>query len=189
MADRTYFYDLEFQSGYLQDVEEAAENAFGIVAVDLNEAEKEAVDRILRLLTGVVGWGTVETWRDDWLSESTTYPDHVPRCIRSLAELIGSALVWRRMENYNRILPAEDEILMSDRLFRDAKLLWESILQAGVIVFDDGTDAIDLTAASGNTGVGVSGAEALFAADRKDESYNGIRPKFSTEGLYEDLNG
>ena len=188
MADRTYFYDLEFQSGYLQDVEEAAENAFGIVEADLTEAEKEAVDRILRLLTSVVGWATVEAWRDDWLSELTTYPDHVPRCIRTMAELTGSALVWRRLENYNRILPKEDEMLMSDRLMRDAEKLWESITAAGVIVYDDGTAAIDLTAASGNTGVGVSGAAHLFAADYKTESVNGVRPKFSTEQLYEDLN-
>ena len=188
MADRTYFYKLSFQAGYLQDVEEAAEDAFGIVTTDLTEAEKEAVDRISRLLTGVVGWGTVKTWREDWMSELTVYPDHTPRCIRTMAELMGSALVWRRLENYNRILPKEDEILMSDRLMKDAEKLWESIMKAGVIVFDDGTDAIDLTAASGNTGVGIYGTHSLFFADFKDETSGGIRPKFSTEGLFEELN-
>ena len=189
MADRTYFYKLAFQAGYLQDVEEAAEDAFGIVTEDLTEAEKEAVDRILRLLTAVVGWATVEEWRDDWMDEAQVYPDHIPRCIRTLAELMGSALVWRRLENYNRILPKEDEILMSDRLMRDTLDLWKSILAAGVIVFDDGTAAIDLTAASGNAGFGASGAGIIFFADYKDESFDGIRPKWSTEGMYKELNG
>ena len=189
MADRTYYYELSFQAGYLQDVEEAAEDAFGIVDDDLTEAEKEAVDRILRLLTGVVGWSTAKTWHDDWVDDNETYPDHVPRCIRSLAELIGSALVWRRLENFNRQVPEDDNTLLSERLMKDAQALWQSILKAGVIVFEDGTDAIDLTAASGNKGVGVSGSDYLFFADYDDESVDGVRPKYSSEGLYKELNG
>jgi|GEM_PF-4224144 len=187
MADRTYYYELAFEAGYLQDVEEAAEDAFGIVDEDLTEAEKEAVSRIQMLLTSKVGWATVKAWHDSWVDEDEEVT-HTPRAIRTMAELIGSSLVWRRLENYNRVLPEEDEILMSDRLMRDAEKLWDIICAAGVIVYEDGTDAIDLTASSGNTGVGVSGSAFLFYADHADETSDGIRPKYSTEGLFKELN-
>jgi len=189
MADRTYYFQLAFQAGYLQDVEEAAQDSFGLVDDDLDDAEKEAIDRILRLLTGEVGWATAKEWGDDWVDETTTYPDHVPRCIRTLAEYIGSAMVWRRLENFNREVAEEGNLLLSERLMKDAEKLWDSILKAGVIVYEDGTDAIDLTSASGNTGVGVSGAAYLFCADYEGESVDGVRPKYSTEGLYKELNG
>ncbi len=189
MADRTYFYKLVFEQGYLQDVEEASEDAFGIRTGDLDNAEKEAVDQILRLLTPKAGWAQVEIWRDDWLSELTTYPDQVPRSIRTLADLLGSAQVWRRNENFNRQVPEEGMLLLSQMLVRDAKALWDSICASGVIIYEDGTAVIDLTATSGNTGVGVSGAEALVFADNQNESSYGIRPEFSTEKLFKELNG
>ena len=188
MADRTYYFQLAFQTGYLQDVEEAAQDAFGIVASDLDDAELEAIDRVLRLLTGVVGWATAKEWNDEWVGETQVYPRHVPRCIRSLAELIGSAMVWRRLENFNREIPEEGNILLSQRLMKDAEKLWESIIKAGVIVYEDGTTAIDLTSASGNTGVGVSSGAFLFFADYDGDTVDGYRPKYSTEKLYKELN-
>jgi len=188
MADRTYYSKLEFNQGYLQDVEEAAEDAFGIRSADLTTSESNAISRIQMLITAVVGWGSTKTWHDSWVDE-TAAVTHTPPVIREMADLIGSSLVWRRLENYNRIMSANDEILMSDRLMRDAMKLWETIQRAGVIVYSDGTDAIDMTEASNNTGVGVSGAAYLFAADYEGESVNGVRPKFSTEGLFKELNG
>jgi len=192
MAYRTYYYQLAFEGGDLQDIREAATGAFGLKEVDLDESEKDARDWCLRLLTAAYGWGAAHEWDLDWTLDTNTYPDHTPRSIRMLAQKFGSAFVWQKYERYNRIVQSDDEgapLLISQILLREAKELWESIEAAGVLVYEDGTDAIDLTAASGTTGYGISGAEALIFADDQSQKSYGISPEFSTEKLLKELTG
>jgi len=193
MADtyRTWYYELVFKKGDLQDIRASASDGFGLTEEDLDESEKDARDWILRLLTSEYGWALTQSWDLDWTLTTTVWT-HTPRAIRMLAQKFGSAFVWQKYERYNRMIELTDEgkpLLISQILMKEALDLWKSITTAGVLIYEDGTDAIDLTAATGSLGYGISGAEALVFADEQSQTSYGLSPEFSTEKLLKELTG
>lgn len=199
MADRTYLYLLACGEGDLKRValKPDANPETGIVAADLREAEKRALQAVRRLLVQEVGLAQAVALIAKWVASGTAYPGAVPGEIRELAEKLGSAVVWQRKERYDgrekRVNASGREFvapLTSRALLQEAGEVWDSIRAAGVVFYDAGTYE-DLAAASGDYGVGVAspaGDTTFFPAADTTEVH-GTKPAFSAERVFKALEG
>lgn len=97
MADRTSYYELNFNQGELKQIEGQTEQEGGITEADLLHAEANAMRRInqfiLRVSGPLQGASTVATFKDD--------SNPLDPIIAHLAELIAAADILEQYERFN----------------------------------------------------------------------------------------
>lgn len=188
MADRDYYFALEFEKYHLTRLKQVGDAVPGSHSENLEFAQQRAATMIRARLTAMIGASAATALHNTWVAEASTPAQVVPMVIRQVADLLGSAFVWAMEEAYQGATRREgrkrSEKTVSETLLLKAEEAWAEIVKTRHLMSLDGT-IVDLNSYSGvGTGIGCASAEATFFPDLEETTSFDYYPAFSLEGAF-----